>query len=368
MLVYLYAFVSSLGVSVVLTALMRRLALRWRALDHPGERKMQSAPVPLLGGVAIVGTFFLILVLNLLLLQPVRAFGIEWLELHVFAFLGTDHLWKLGGLALGGLVLAALGLVDDLRTLRPEQKLVGQIVAGLLVVCGGIRLELFLPEILPSPWMVTLVSGAVTLFWILMMTNAMNFLDNMDGLCAGVALLAAVSLFACVAPLNTFVSVQLAVFAGAVAGFLYHNFNPAKIYMGDTGSMFCGYLLATSSVLATFYTEGTPSRVAVAAPLLALSVPIFDICTVVYIRWRNGESVMKGDKRHFSHRLVEMGMTPRQAVEFIYLVGFISGLCAVLLRQVSFWGTTVILVQVAGVYGMIVLLMQAARNLKEPGP
>jgi UDP-GlcNAc:undecaprenyl-phosphate GlcNAc-1-phosphate transferase len=149
------------------------------------------------------------------------------------------------------------------------------------------------------------------------------------------------------------------VFAGAVLGFLIHNLHPARIYMGDTGAMFCGYLLATLSILITFYNESTPSRIAVAAPLLALSVPIFDTMSVIYIRWRAKVPIFQGDRRHFSHRLVNIGMTQQQAVEFIYLVAAVTGLGAGLLRQVNTVGTVIILAQTSGVFLLIVLIMSA---------
>jgi len=154
-----------------------------------------------------------------------------------------------------------------------------------------------------------------------------------------------------------------------VAGFWYHNMRPARIFMGDAGAMFCGYILATVAVLGTFYTKTTPSRVAVAAPLVALSVPIFDIVSVVYIRWRSGQSITKGDKRHFSHRLVELGMSPNQAVEFILLVAAVVGLGAALLPTVGRTGTAVVLAQTLGLFLLIVLLMNAGRNHpKGPAP
>jgi UDP-GlcNAc:undecaprenyl-phosphate GlcNAc-1-phosphate transferase len=262
-------------------------------------------------------------------------------------------------------IIFALGVVDDLRALRPEKKLVGQIVATLVLVVSGVRLDMF-NDLFPQP--VALIVGSLAaMFWVIMMINAMNFLDNMDGLSAGIALIAALSFFACFLPTGqTFVCVLLLVFAGSVAGFLYHNFNPARIFMGDAGSMFCGYILATVALLGTFYTaEATPSRVALAAPFLALSVPIFDTMSVVFIRWRRGESIMKGDKRHFSHRLVEIGMSPRQAVEFIYLVGIVSGLGAVLLPHVSTTGTMLVVAQTIGVYCLIVLLMVASNGRRK---
>jgi UDP-GlcNAc:undecaprenyl-phosphate/decaprenyl-phosphate GlcNAc-1-phosphate transferase len=192
------------------------------------------------------------------------------------------------------------------------------------------------------------------------MTNSMNLLDNMDGLSAGVAAIAAFAFFVCALRTDeAFICVLLMVFAGSVLGFLIHNLHPARIYMGDTGAMFCGYILATISILITFYDESTPSRIAIAAPLLALSVPIFDTVTVVYIRWRARVPIFQGDRRHFSHRLVNIGMTQQQAVEFIYLVAAVTGLGAGLLRQVNTVGTIIILAQTFGLFLLLVLLMRA---------
>jgi UDP-GlcNAc:undecaprenyl-phosphate/decaprenyl-phosphate GlcNAc-1-phosphate transferase len=350
--------------SLALTELVRRAAIRVGALDHPGDRKMQKEPVPLLGGVAIATTFYLSIFANYFLVEPVRRMGFDWLEHTVLAFLGHDVKVKLLAIAGGGLLIFALGLYDDIKALKPEVKLAGQIVAAVLLVAADIRLDLFLgslPEVLTplGGW----VAAALTVVWVVAMTNAMNLLDNMDGLSGGVAVIAAFSFFICFLPHgDTFVCLMLLIFAGSVAGFLFHNFNPARIFMGDAGAQFCGYILATAAVLGTFYKETTPSRIAVVAPLLALSVPIFDTCSVIYIRWRRGESIMKGDKRHFSHRLVEAGMSPRQAVEFIYLVAAVAGLGAGLLPKVDATGTLIILLQTAGLFSLIVLLMRAGNR------
>ncbi len=365
--IFAYALGVSFVASAILTHFMRLLAIRWGVFDHPGDRKMQTEPVPLLGGVAICVAFHLVIAVNLLLLIPATQLGYAWIEDHVLHFLGRgqDAQWKLAGVIAGGLIVFALGVVDDLHALRPEKKLAGQIVATLVLVVSGVRFDFF-NDILPDP-LAAIAGSLAAMFWVIMMINAMNFLDNMDGLCAGVAVIAALALFACFLPSGqTFVCVLLMVFAGSVAGFLFHNFNPARIFMGDAGAMFCGYLLATVALLGTFYTaERTPSRIALAAPLLALSVPIFDTMSVVFIRWRRGESIMKGDKRHFSHRLVEIGMSPSQAVEFIYLVGFVCGLGAVLLPHVTTTGTIVVVAQTVGVYCLIVLLMISANGRRK---
>lgn len=374
-LIFAAALVESFLLSIALTALMRWVSMRWDIVDHPGERKIHTKPIPVLGGVAIYLTFNIVIFGNILLLEPVGFLGFDWIKENVLGYLGEGTWRPLLGVAAGGLVIFVLGVVDDLRDLKPEAKLAGQVAAALILVLSGIRLDLFIEPLLRNIPVVSGmgdetfavinvgISSIVTMFWVILMTNAMNFLDNMDGLCGGVSAIAAVSFFLCVLPHEEyFICALLMVFAGSVTGFLYHNLSPARIFMGDSGAMFCGYILATAAVLGTFYSGTISSRAAVAAPILALSVPLFDTLSVVFIRWRKGESIMKGDKRHFSHRLVELGMTPRQAVEFIFLVAAITGLGGSLLSQVGAMGTVVILCQTVGIFLLIVLLMIARRD------
>jgi len=314
-----------------------------------------------MGGVAICLSFYLVLFLILLMLRLTHQFGNEWLARQFDATFGENSIAKMTGLFAGGFLVFLLGVVDDLKVLKPEVKLVGQIAAALVLVLSGMRIELF---VLSNVWL----SSLVTVLWVVMLTNSLNFLDNMDGLTGGVSVIAAFSFFLAVQPYDEYlVRLVLMVFAGSVAGFLYHNLNPARIFMGDAGAMFCGYILASVAIMGTFHIETTPSRIAVAAPILALSVPLFDTLSVVFIRWRHGESIMKGDKRHFSHRLVDLGMAPRQAVEFIFLVAAVTGLGGALLSQVSPQGTFIILAQTLGIYLLIVLLMNAGNNRNATG-
>ncbi|MBI2424474.1 MAG: undecaprenyl/decaprenyl-phosphate alpha-N-acetylglucosaminyl 1-phosphate transferase [Candidatus Hydrogenedentes bacterium] len=358
-LMYAYFLGISFGISVCLTYVVRRLAIRYSFLDHPGERKMQKEPMPLMGGVAIVVTFYSVILIHMAVIAFMNQFGFDYIEARFLYVLGEDHNIKVTGILAGGFLIFLLGIVDDLKALTPWVKLTGQIAAALVLVLSGIRIELF---ILKELWL----SGLVTIFWIVMLTNSLNFLDNMDGLSGGVSVIAAFSFFLCLhtsaGQENQLVRLLLMVFAGAVAGFLYHNLSPARIYMGDAGAMFNGYFLASMAVIGTFHVESTPSRIAVAAPLLALAVPLFDTASVVWIRWRRGESIMMGDKRHFSHRLVALGMTPRQAVEFIFLVAGVIGLGAALLPILDVRGTFIIIAQTAGIFLLIVLLMTASRK------
>jgi UDP-GlcNAc:undecaprenyl-phosphate GlcNAc-1-phosphate transferase len=342
--------------SALLTAVVRRLAIRWDVLDHPGERKVHREPVPLMGGVAIVTTFYVVSLACFIAPLFMRELGEGWIAERFLAGLGPDGKAKFIGVFAGSFLIFLLGVVDDLKVLSPEVKLVGQIGAALVLVFSGMRVELF---VLSNYWF----SAFITILWVVTLTNSLNFLDNMDGLSGGVSVIAAFSFFMAVQPHEQMlVRFLLVIFAGSVIGFLFHNFNPARIFMGDAGSMFCGYMLASVAIMGTFHVPGTPSRIAVAAPLLALGVPLFDTASVVYIRWRNGESIMKGDKRHFSHRLVYLGMTQRQAVGFIYLVAAVTGLGAALLSQVGSMGTIIILGQTAGVFLLIVLLMKAGKR------
>jgi UDP-GlcNAc:undecaprenyl-phosphate GlcNAc-1-phosphate transferase len=372
-LIFLVALAEAFFISLILTYAMGLLAIRLNIVDNPGERKVHKAPVPLLGGVAIFLTFNLVIGLNLLLLEPAQALGFDWIKTQVLPFLGENTWRPLVGVFAGGLVIFLLGVVDDIKALSPEIKLVGQIVAALILVLSGIRLELFIAPVLESLPIIqnfseiTLtkiqfgVSACITIFWVVMMTNSMNLLDNMDGLCGGITAISALSFFLCLLPSEEyFLCTLLMVFCGSVTGFLYHNLAPARIFMGDAGAMFCGYLLSTAAVMGTFfYTESDSTGVAVIAPLLALCVPIFDTLSVVWIRWKNGESIMKGDKRHFSHRLVDQGMSERQAVEFIYLVAAITGLGGALLVQLNSFGTVILLLQTIGLFLLIILLMKA---------
>ncbi len=354
---YAYVFVFALVVSAVLTALARRAAHRWEIYDHPADHKIHSRPTPLLGGAALAGTVLITVVVNLgvLGLLDSRVPLAHWLNAHIFAFLGTDVVRKLAGLFVGGALIFLLGLVDDLVRLRPEHKLVGQIVAALIMVCCGVRIQLFIP----NPW----IGGFITLCWIVLMSNSFNLLDNMDGLCAGVTAIISFMFFLAVYPQGqTFTGVMLLAMAGSACGFLFHNFNPAAIFMGDAGSMFCGYVIASLAVISTFYTGEEGSRVAVLVPVLVMAVPLFDTLSIIFIRIKHGESIMKGDKRHFSHRLVDLGMTERQAVVFIYLVTLVTGLGATVLLQVNLRGGLTLVAQSLGVFAIIVLLMTAGRS------
>lgn len=355
--VFAYLLALSFVVSLCLTRVARKMALRWNILDHPSGHKSHKAPTPLMGGAAVFFTFYGVLLAHLLVLALLRPFGPDWIEDRLLDFLGDDGGLKLAGILVAGAFVFVLGIIDDMHVLTPWMKLAGQVFVAGILAASGLRIRVF---IFNDP----ITSTLATIFWVVLIVNSMNLLDNMDGLSGGISIIAAATFFLCVQPYMRYdmIRLLLVIFMGAVGGFLYFNLPPARIFMGDCGAMFCGYFLATVAVVGTFHMEGAGSRIAVAAPVMALSVPLFDTLSVIYIRWRNGDSIMLGDKRHFSHRLVEVGMRPPMAVYFIYMVAALVGLSGALLPKLDMAGTIIIMAQAAGIFMLIVLLMNAGKN------
>ena len=253
-------------------------------------------------------------------------------------------------------LIMLMGLADDRFALGWKPRLLTQFVLALVFVLAfGSRITLFLPPGLAS----RIVADLVTVFWIVGLTNAFNFLDNMDGLAASVGLIAA-ALFACaqVAVGGLFVPTVLMVLVGALAGFLIHNWNPARLFMGDAGSNFLGFFLGALTVAGTFTRpyEGKSSAYSVFTPLLVMAVPLYDMISVIWIRLREGRSPFQPDRRHFSHRLVQRGLAPPKAVATIALVTLAGGLGALLLTQVDAIGAAVVLAQTLCLLGIVAVL------------
>jgi UDP-GlcNAc:undecaprenyl-phosphate GlcNAc-1-phosphate transferase len=203
------------------------------------------------------------------------------------------------------------------------------------------------------------------MFWIVGITNSFNLLDNMDGLSSGIAVI--ISLILGVLTIQQgqyFSALLLLTLAGSILGFLRYNFNPSSIFMGDAGSLFIGYMLAALTVSTSYVTTRSMSQLPVLIPVLVLGVPLFDTFSVMIIRWKEKRPLFVGDKCHFSHRLVELGMSVRQAVVFIYLVTLCVGVSAILIPELPLFGSIIVLVQGALVFSLITLLMIKGKHLK----
>lgn len=301
-LLYAFTFALAAGLAAWLTPRMREAALRFGIVDRPdGRLKNQREPVPYLGGVAIYLSFLLALAATL------------------------DFSAQVLGMLLAGSIVVLVGLVDDLGQIGPWTKLAGQAVGVLVLLKSGVFIELvFLPA-----W-VALPLSAV---WLLATTNAFNLIDVMDGLSAGTAGVAALALLA-VAEMTGRVEagVLLAALAGSCAGFLPYNREPARIYMGDTGSLFLGLLLGALA-MNNAYTR--VNAVAAVAPALILGVPLFDMLFVMYVRWRRGLPVMLGSPDHVALRLRRWRLTTRQTVLASYAATAVLGASAVAMSLAS---------------------------------
>ncbi len=322
----LLIFVSALLLALGATPVVRRLADRLGIVDQPDPRKLHRAPVPLLGGIAIYVGFILALLV----------FGEGWV------------LSQMIGILVSATMVSFLGIWDDRSGVRPLLKLLGQLVAASILIISGVKVS-FLPY--PA------LNVAITLVWVVGITNALNLLDNMDGLSGGVGAVAA-GFFLLLAAMNGqyLVASLAAALMGACIGFLYYNLNPATIFMGDAGSMFLGFILSVVAIKLRF--PGRPSMITWMIPVVVLGLPIFDTTLVVISRLRGGMNPLTSPgKDHVSHRLVQMGLSQRNAVIVLYLICCALGLAALFIMQADFLQAYLMgaAVFVAGLIGLIAL-------------
>jgi UDP-GlcNAc:undecaprenyl-phosphate GlcNAc-1-phosphate transferase len=318
---YFLILFSAFGVAVATTPLVRELAIKTGLVDKPNARKIHKRPIPLMGGIAIYLAFLLALV-----------------------FLGNrSYIQQVAGIFIGATVCSFMGLWDDRRGLGPLPKLVGQLVASGLLVLSGVQVR-----VLP----LAALNIAVTILWVVGITNAMNLLDNMDGLCGGVGATASAFFLLLAAMSGQYlVGALAAALLGACIGFLVYNLNPASIFMGDAGSLFLGFMLASVGIKLRF--PENVDFVTWMIPVIVLGLPIFDTTLVFISRLRRGlNPLTTPGKDHISHRLVKLGYTRREAVLTLYLVGAVLGVVAMYLTQATVTEGYVVggLVLAAGLY------------------
>jgi len=360
MIVYaaIAAAVLAFGISVLATPLSKRLAWRFGMLDVPGRHKAHDSAVPLLGGSAV---FIAILAPSLLVLSLARIWAAEgvpsWLPKELAAHVhgaAAEALRAMGILAAAA-VLHVVGIVDDRRNLGPWLKLISE-----LAVCTAVVLlcDVRVLTVAGEP-----TSSIVSVLWLVVITNAFNFLDNMDGLSAGVALICAAALLAAGTAAGTatsgqvLISVWLCLMIGALAGFLPYNFTPASIFMGDAGALVVGFLLAVASCLRTYALPGRPYYLyGIFVPLVVMAVPLYDAASVVVLRIRRRSNPMVGDRRHFSHRLVRRGMSTRSAVLTIFLCTAATAVAASMLAHVDNVGAVLVFAQTIAILAIVALL------------
>ena len=360
--------VPSFLISIIAVGLVRKAAVRLGLMDKPGERKVHTTPVPLGGGLGIwagvlgtitAGTIAVLLVDS----SPALAAKLPGaLGGNIPGLKGKiAEIWVIMGC---GSVLAILGLLDDQRGIPWWLRLgVEFAVATFCVYWQGLQLTAFID----MPWL----TSALSVLWIVALINSFNMLDNMDGLSGGVAAISttmlAIMLMTSNEPGNSsqpqvFVAAMMLILVGALLGFLWHNWPPAKIFMGDAGSYFIGFWIAVATLLATYTGYQGKSPHAVVAPLIVMAIPLYDMISVIIIRLREGRSPFEGDKRHFSHRLVDLGMTKKQAVLTIYLATATCALSALLLPRVDFVGCVIVVLGTCLVLGLVQVLESVGRD------
>ncbi|MFI3173582.1 MAG: MraY family glycosyltransferase [Bacillota bacterium] len=299
---YLATFSSAALVTLWTTPFAKWLSFRFGAIDYPKDRGVHKEPMPRMGGVAMVIGFMVSVSLVYFLDNPL---------IHTKEFLGF---------LIGAAIIAILGAFDDIKNLPAKLKFCVQIIAALIVIFSGTRIEIVL-------WPVTAtletLSVPITLVWIVGVTNAVNFIDGLDGLAAGVSSIAALSLMIlCILTGSTTAVFLTTAIFGVCIGFLPRNFNPAEIFMGDTGSTFLGFVLAVTSIIGVF--KGY-ALLAVGVSVLCLGLPVLDTLFAMLRRIAKGQSVMQPDRGHLHHRLIDYGFSQRAAVLILYGVSIILG-------------------------------------------
>ncbi len=324
-----------------LTPVMILVARHYNIFDIPNERKIHTRPMPRLGGAALLIGFWAVALMNL-----------PWTR-EFLAILA------------GGTIIAVMGIMDDVRSLSSRVRLVGQVIAAGIVIWAGL-----IVSFMPKTWWGQLIAVVITLVWILGIVNALNFADGLDGLASGMAVIAAVFFFLIAIYLRQpHVAFLAALVAGGCLGFLVWNFKPAKIYLGDGGSTFLGFLLACLALYGGWSHDGF--IVALGIPTIILGVLIFDMIYITIARIKNGHvrTVQQWldctGKDHFHHRLMSLGFTEVMAVVFIYLVCLILGLNVLVLERIrNPLGVTILLVHALLIFTVIFLLMRAGHALQ----
>ncbi|MEH7253899.1 MraY family glycosyltransferase [Neobacillus niacini] len=306
--------------SILMTPLVKKLAFKIGATDKPNHRKVHSRIMPRLGGLAI----FISFIVGILIFNPSNEpFG----EFHV-------------SIVIGGIIIILTGMLDDVKEISPKLKLAGQIAAAAVVVIyGGLQVEFIK---LPFGGIIDFgyLSIPLTMIWIIGITNAINLIDGLDGLAGGVSTIALLTIAGMSMVMgNQYVTIMALIVAASTVGFLFYNFHPAKIFMGDTGALFLGYIIAVLSLLG--YKNVT--FISLIIPIIILGVPISDTFFAIIRRLVNKQPLSAPDKSHLHHCLLKSGFTHRQTVLLIYFMAALFGLAAFIFSQATVWGSMIVI-------------------------
>lgn len=308
----LLPFIATFLLALALTPLVIKFAVKIGAMDVPkDERRVHKVAMPLMGGLAM----YIAVVIGMILFLPKNRTSIA--------------------IIIGATLILISGIKDDIKGTTPKEKLVYQILAAGIAIWGGINIDYITSPFTQGSNLINLswLAIPITLFWIVGITNTLNLIDGLDGLAGGVAFISSFSFMLVAIKMGQgFIGVLAALVAGACLGFLPYNFNPAKIFMGDTGSLFLGYMLAVISIEGALKSVAT---IAMIIPIIILGVPIFDTTFAIFRRILKGQSIMAADKSHLHHRLLEKGFTQKQTVLILYAISGIFGMFAVIVSKAN---------------------------------
>lgn len=318
---YSMIFISTLLLSLLITPLIKKIAYVINAVDHPKERKVHNKVMPRMGGVGIYLSFIMVY--------------------SMYIYLSHDEFNETNlAIMLGGLIIVLTGVIDDLYQISPKKKLIGQFIAALIVLSFDIRLDFVFVPFLDNPIHFGWFSYPLTILWIIGITNSINLIDGLDGLASGVSAIAGTTLFLIALMMGDFFIAALCLaFVGSILGFLFYNFHPASIFMGDSGSLFLGFFLSVVSLIGFKQVTIT----AFVIPILFLAVPISDTLYAMLRRKLNHTPISSPDKNHLHHCLLELGFSHRKTVLVIYGISVLFSLLAILMTKLSLWVSLVVL-------------------------
>ena len=341
-LLYIAAFAVAFGATLFATPYSKKFSAAIGAIDLPKKRGMHSTPIPRMGGIAIVFGFVITVLLMTFFVY----------ELHSLEF---------AGFIAGGVIIVITGILDDMHNLRARTKLMFQIAAAAVVIASGTRIEfVFWPFVTD----ISALSIPITLVWIIGMTNAVNLIDGLDGLAAGVASICAMALMVlCILSGSPTAVVLSAALAGSCLGFLPRNFSPAEIFMGDTGALFLGYVLAVTSIIGVFKFYAMLSVVIV---FFALALPIFDTLFAMARRALNGKPIMGADRGHLHHRLIDSGLSTPKTVVMLYILSIVTGMIAIAIAVADFLALFVVVVFAVALSVMILVYRSRLKPKNQP--
>ncbi|MBE6081819.1 undecaprenyl/decaprenyl-phosphate alpha-N-acetylglucosaminyl 1-phosphate transferase [Acidilutibacter cellobiosedens] len=309
---YIISFFVAAVISMFMTPISKKIAIKVGAIDIPkDERRIHKKPIPLLGGLAI----YTATMISILIFLPMNK--------------------SLLSIIIGGTIIFISGIIDDKKNLSAKTKLIFQLLAAVVLILGDVKIDFITNPFSRTSTLLYLKGFSIplTIFWVVGITNTLNLIDGLDGLAAGVAMIASLSLLI-VANRFGYIEITIisAILAGSCLGFLPYNFNPAKIFMGDTGALFLGFMLSVVAIEGVMKSVAT---IAIVVPIIILGLPIFDTTFAIFRRLLNGRPIMEADKGHLHHRLLQRGLTQRQTVLILYLISAVFGFAAVIIAKIN---------------------------------